>query len=246
MKSAVLLLCSLIASAVWAAEYTVALAKFDEDVAQSRRIVRQYCAMVQEMTKSPDLDGARQTQAMNLLDEARQCWQVVIQSYSGNPPSEYALDKQFSARLTDFANALDDMQRALANGQVRRSLLACGFGCGLFVKMHEENGLVYALDELYRLRQTAKTAFELAKTKNAGAAKASLPAIMERRNQLLCAPLPWPTEDSRCEAYRDAVREVSGTIDELARALSDGNDDHSVTLLEQLIAQVNVAYGLAL
>jgi hypothetical protein len=66
-------------------------------------------------------------------------------------------DTQFKARLQDVANAAEDMEKALAAGQSRRSMHACEFGCGLFVTMHEENGLNYALDKLFHVRERRTT-----------------------------------------------------------------------------------------
>ena len=56
------------------------------------------------------------------------------------------------------------MEKALAAGDARRSLQSCSFGCGLFVAMHEQNGLNYALDKLYHLRADIKTTEAVMKT----------------------------------------------------------------------------------
>lgn len=244
--SACLLVVVLYGAALGAADTPPTLAQFDEEVAQCRRLIRDYCALAQELAKTEDVDKAKQEKALEILNAARAKWQPVLNRYANNPPTEYAADTQFKARLKDFDNALDDMQRALAAGQARRSFLACGFACGQFVKMHEDNGLPYALDRLFHLRQAANTAGAAMKTRGLDAVGALLPTLMERRDRVLLVPVPWPAGDERNAPYLEAIQDLSRAVDELALAVSAGDANRAAAILQGLVARINKPYALAL
>lgn len=222
------------------------ISKFDNDVAAFRRVVRQYCAIVQDMAKEKDLDVSKQNKGLALLAEARKQWRDIQESYAGNPPAEYATDTQFKARLQDISNALEDMEKALAAGQPRRSMLACGYGCGLFVTMHEENGLIYALDRLFHLRKTIKTAGATYKARGFEGIRPLLSPLALQRDEVFLAPLPWPAGDSRNSEYVVALRELSATLDDLVTAVVSGDAARTGDLLAGLMVLVNKTYGLAL
>lgn len=222
------------------------LANFDEDVAMSRRLIRQYCAIVQTMVPEASVDPEKQKKALGFLKEGIEKWAAVQKNYSTNPPAVYAKDPQFKARLHDIANALEDMLRALEAGQPRRSLLACGFGCGLCVTMHEENGLNYGVDKLFHLRKTAKTAQALLKTGHWEELKALIPRFLQQRDMVLLAPLPWPDGDKRNDQYLEAVRDLSQTCYYLALAINQNDRKKAAELLGGIVPIINKPYGLAL
>ncbi|MGC8908583.1 MAG: hypothetical protein ACP5M0_14250 [Desulfomonilaceae bacterium] len=222
------------------------LAAFDEDVAVARRLIRQYCAIVQEMLPAASIDAEKQKQALQFLKEGMEKWAAVQKKYSENPPAEYAKDPQFKARLQDMTNALQDMLKALETGQIRRSLLACGFGCGLCVTMHEENGLNYGLDKLFHLRKTAKTALALMKTGHWEQLKSIMPQFLKQRDAVFLAPLPWPQGDKRNDQYVEAVKNLSHTCDDLALAITLNDRKKAGELLKGIVPVINKPYGLAL
>ncbi len=222
------------------------LASFDEDVAVARRLIRQYCAIVQEMAPAASVDPGKQKKALEFLKEGIQKWAVVQKKYSANPPAEYAKDPQFKARLQDMANALEDMLKALEAGQPRRSLLACGFGCGLCVTMHEENGLNYGLDKLFHLRKTAKTAQALMKSGRWQELKAITGRLLQQRDAVFLAPLPWPQGDTRNDQYLEALKNLSQTCDDLTLAISLDDREKTGELLKGIIPIINKPYGIAL
>ena len=222
------------------------LAKFDEDVAACRRVIRQYCAIVQDMMKEKELDAAKQEQGLALLADARGQWAEIQKTYAENPPAEYAGYKAFRARLQDVANSAEDMEKALAAGDPRRSMLACGYGCGLFVGLHEDNGLSYALDKLFHLRKTGKTAESVFNSRGMDAARPLLPVLLRQRDDVLLAPLPWPEGDARNEAYLDGVRVLSAELDRLALAAARGDAPTVGAILGQITPLVNKPYGIAL
>ena len=225
---------------------TPLLTNFDKDVAVCRRVIRDYCAIVQDMMKEKDLDTAKQQKGLNLLAEARKQWAEIQKTYAANPPAEYAADAQFKARLQDIANAAEDMEKALAAGHPRRSMLACGFGCGLFVTMHEENGLNYALDKLFHLRKTGKTATAVFKVQGIAAVRPLVPVLMRQRNEVLMAALPWPAGDARNAEYAAAVHELSLALDDLAFAVAANDSEKVGIILNKLTPMINKPYGMAL
>jgi len=97
------------------------LARFDEECAQARRVIRQYCAVVQEMMKDPKMDENKQLKGISLVQKAKEQWTKVMSAWGDTPPAEYASDAAFKARLQDFAHAIEDMENALAAGNPRRS-----------------------------------------------------------------------------------------------------------------------------
>jgi hypothetical protein len=222
------------------------LAMFDEDVAQCRRVVREYCAIVRDMMKEKELDPVKQERGIALVQQARQRWIGVISKWGENPPAEYASDPVFRARLRDFANALEDMEGSLSSGDTRRSFMACGFGCGLFVAMHEQNGISYALDALFHLRKSVNTAGTIVKAQNLEKVRPLLIDVMRMRDRVLTAPAPWPRGDERLIPYYEAVRQLSRKLDEWVLAVDANDLQASLAAHSELFVQINKAYGLVL
>lgn len=222
------------------------LTKFDEDVAVCRRLIRHYCAIVQEMAKGTSIDSEKKQKALDSLKEGAAKWAEIQKKYTNNPPLEYSTDPQFKARLQDMSNAVDDMLRALTAGEPRRSLLACGFGCGLCVTMHEENGLVYGLDRLFHLRKTAKTAESMLKSGHWEETRALIPQILKQRDQVFLAPVPWPQSDNRNSQYLESLKELSQACDDLALAATRNDREKARQLLDSMVSVINKPYGLAL
>jgi hypothetical protein len=228
------------------ASETPTLTQFDEDVAKCRRVVRDYCAIVQQMMNQPQTDKDLQKKGLALLHDARNKWNAILEKYRDNPPREYSNDLSFKVRLDDFSNALEDMEKALAAGQVRRSFMACGFGCGLFVTMHEDNGLSYALDAIFHLRKSVKTAGSAIKSREVENIRPILASLMQKRDVVIAAPLPWPDGDARVEPYIKSVKQLSQTLDEWVFSVISGNSIEAGNQYKQLLNFINTAYGLAL
>ena len=248
-KTGCIILTGLMAGIVLAGEPGAAppsLAAFDEDVAVCRRVVREYCAIVQKMAAVQTLDKDQQAEGLRLLADARRQWTEIQSKYAANPPAEYAKDKTFNARLRDFANALEDMERALAAGHARRSFQACGFGCGLFVSMHEQNGLNYALDKLYHLRADIKTTEAVMKTQGLAGVRQRMVSLLQKRDAVLLAPPPFPPENEKATAYAAAVDELSRALDRLALAVAAGDTKQAEEILANGLTLVNKPYGIAL
>jgi len=222
------------------------LAAFDEDVAVCRRVVREYCAIVQKLATAQTVDKDQQAVGLRLLADARKQWAEIQAKYGENPPAEYAKDKTFKARLRDFANAMEDMERALAAGDARRSFQACGFGCGLFVSMHEQNGLNYALDKLFHLRADIKTTEAVMKTQGLAGVRQRMAALLQKRDAVLLAPPPFEVGNPKAEAYTAAVEDLSRALDRLALAVAAGDTKQVEEILANGLALVNKPYGIAL
>lgn len=206
-----------------------------------------YCAIAQQFMENPDEDKSqRQTYAHECLGDAKKQWEVIQAKYQNNPPQEYARDSKFKARLADIANSMQDMESHLEARRVKQSFISRGFGCGSFVQMHEENGLIYALDRNFHLRKAAKTAITAGKINSCGGISVILPDLLYHRNQVILAPCPWPQDAEKCRLYQDAVRKLSSTLDDLALCVQKGEKSKMMNILKGLLETVNEAYGAAL
>lgn len=228
------------------AEARPALTEFDDAVTRSRLLMRQYCAIAQEMASASEPDASRQARALQALRDARVRWTVIQEKYSARPPAEYARDKDFGGRLQDIADAMSDMERALIAGQARHSSRACGYGCGLFVAMHEDNSLSYPLDKLFHLRKDLKNAQALMSTHGVTAVQGRLAALLGRRDVVLATPPRVAASDSRLAPYTTAVLDMSRAFDEVALAAAAGDTTRTDAGLARASTLANKAYGMAL
>ncbi|MCD6328303.1 hypothetical protein J7M28_12250 [bacterium] len=226
---------------------TAALAEFDNDVARCRRKMRDYCAIAQELMAKPESEaGQRSSLALKHLRETKSQWKVIQTKYRNNPPAEYANDPKFADRLSEIANSMEAMEQQLTAGRFKQSFAACGHGCGLFVQMHEHNGLVYALDRIYHLRKVAKAAITAGKNKGALAVGEFLPDLLHHRNRIVTAPCPWPDDKQRCNNYRDSVNTLSSMLNDLAASVVNRDLSEIDRILKVLFRTINSAYGKAL
>jgi hypothetical protein len=224
----------------------ISLKTFDEDVAQSRRQMRAYCAIAQELMTANAPDAAKQEAAVKYLKEAQTLWGAVRQKYQDNLPVEYSRDAKFRVRLAEISEAMDDMLLHLEGGRAKRSFQACGFACGLFVNMHEENGLDYALDRLFHLRKTIKTAVELNKAAGLNGIAKMVPDLLQKRDNVFLAPCPWPDDAKQCQEYLVALKKLSAGLDDLTLAVAKRDNKEASKILNGLSELCNSAYGLAL
>jgi hypothetical protein len=223
------------------------LGQFDSDVAQCRRQMRKYCAIAQQIMEQPgENKGQQEADALEYLRDARKQWAVIQAKYQDNRPPEYANDSKFKVRLADIDNAMQEMENHLVAGRAKQSFLSCGFGCSLFVQMHEENGLIYALDRIFNLRKVAKTAIAAGKIKGCSGVSVLLPDLLHNRNQVILASCPWPEDAEKCKLYQDAVKKLSSTLDDLALCVQKGEKSKMMDVLKGLLETVNQAYGAAL
>jgi len=125
-------------------------------------------------------------------------------------------------------------------------MFACGFACGLFVHLHEQNGLDYALDRLFHLRKTGKTAAALFKVKGLDAVRPLVLKMLKQRDEVLMSPLPWREGDVRNAEYLAAVKSLSLSLDDMAMAVATGNSAKVGELLSNLTSIINKPYGIAL
>ena len=112
--------------------------------------------------------------------------------------------------------------------------------------MHEENGLIYALDKLYHLRKEIKTIMVGGKVNGPAAVRNFLPKILFLRDQALLAPCPSPENRQRCMEYRQAVRKLSSSLDDLAISVINKQGPETAAVLSGLLEVINQTYGFAL
>jgi hypothetical protein len=138
------------------------------------------------------------------------------------------------------------MEAHLAASRFKASFQTCGFACGLFVQMHEENGLVYALDRLFHLRKTVKTASAAAQNNGLAGVRELLPVMQQQRDRVLQAPCPAAESAEKCQQFRAALKSLSTKLDDLALAVARENQSELASLFAALMKEINSAYGLAL
>jgi len=221
------------------------LRSFDAAVAETRVEMRQYCSLVQQLMNEKKEDVVVQQSALRHIRKAQELWQSVQDQFQHTPPPEYARDVKFPGRLADIADAMKDMEIHLAAGNARKSFRMCGFGCGLFVALHEENGLVYAVDRLFHLRKTVKTA-KAALQDDAELTTDVTAEIVHQRDRVLLAPCPSPGDPEHCEKYRQTVKTLSGTLDDMALAAANGDRKTVADVLDTVLTGINRAYGLSI
>jgi len=223
------------------------LATFDSEVIQARRLMRRACGIAQELAAAQAPDTAKRAEAIRLINEMRGQWAAIQAKYANTPPAAYAGDRTFPNRLASVDASMAQMISLLtANQPMAAAKQACGGACGTLVAMHEENGLVYALDRLFHLRKTAMTTVAAGKIGGPGAIRELVPELLHQRDRVFLAPCPNPTDTARCAEYRAALREMSTAIDDLATRTVAGDREGVVETLNGLLARINRAYGLAM
>lgn len=222
------------------------LKEFDSDVTNCRREMRAYCAIAQELMAAKEPVAEKQAAAMIHLKEAQAQWAAVRAKYQSNPPTEYAHDMRFKVRLAEIADSMDDMVAHLEAGRAKRSFQSCGFACGLFVSMHEENGLPYALDKLFHMRKSVKAAVAVNNSVGIEGVQKVLPDLMLLRNRVLTAPCPSADDAPGCQEYQAALKVMSSQMDDLVMAVSRQDTEAASRFLGNLLESCNKAYGLAL
>lgn len=227
-----------------ATKVSAELKNFDNMVLQSRQEMRKYCAIVQELIKQED--SQKQAKGLDHIRQSTALWENVQQKFQSHPPAEYQQDEKFSARLDAIHQGMLDMEKQLADGKYPEALKACGMTCALFVKMHEENNLVYAADRIFHLRKLAKKIIDEEKKSGLNTIKEMMGDLLKLRDNVLLAPCPAPEDEARCKNYQTSLKTLSAQLDDLAISVINGNQAAAENLLKNLIPAINQAYGIAL
>jgi|GEM_PF-686048 len=220
--------------------------QFDEDVVHCRRELRASCNILQQMMAAQQPDTAKRDEALNHLKTAQSEWAAICAKYQDNAPQEYTRDPNWKGRLADITDAVDDMVAHLEAGRFKRAFQSCASACGLFVTMHEENNLTYALDRLFHLRKAIKTAQILDKTLGLQGLRDFLPDLLNLRNRALLVRCPYPDIPDRCKKYEETLLALSEQVDLLVRQVVKGESEEVNKSLSRLMELAQQAYGLAL
>lgn len=225
------------------------LADFDQAVLTARQHMRQFCSLIQEVIRQEERTTVQK--ALKEITAAADQWQTVQEAFATTPPAEYAGDPQFAAGLKTIALLLDEMRSDVEAGKYKISFFNCAFTCGLFVKMHEENGLVYAADRLFHLRKSVKTAAAAANNNNnnddgVDGVSNLLQVMQQQRDRVLAAPCPVADDAEKCKQYQAEVKTIAGLIDELTLNLANEHPQAAKEIMPRLLSTINRAYGLAL
>ncbi len=220
------------------------LKNFDNMVLPSRQEMRKYCAIVQELIKQAD--DQKQAKGLEHIRHSLALWEKVQQNFQNQPPAEYQQDSNFSSRLDAIHQGIVDMEKQLADGKFKEAMQVCGATCGLFVKMHEENNLVYAADRLFHLRKLAKKMIDEEQKSGLNPVKDMLGDLLKLRDNVFLAPCPAPADEARCKNYQMALKSLSAQLDDLAISLVNGNQTGAENIFKNIMPAINQAYGIAL
>lgn len=138
------------------------------------------------------------------------------------------------------------MEKQLADGKFKEALQVCGATCALFVTMHEENGLVYAADRIFHLRKLAKKISDEEQKSGRNPIKEMMGDLLKLRDNVLLAPCAAPDDEAHCKNYQTALKTLSAQLDDLAISMVNGNQAAAENILKNLMAAINLAYGIAL
>jgi hypothetical protein len=142
--------------------------------------------------------------------------------------------------------AILQMRKQAEEKQYGIALKSCADACGQFVKMHEDNGLSYATDQLYHLRKTAKSLSGKVDSVSIDSMAILIKSILDLRNKITTAACPYPIDKEKCTCYSARIDKLSKQIDAIALAITVRNaKDIKGTILE-LPSILNEAYGAAL
>lgn len=224
--------------------FTNELKDFDDMVRQSRQQMRKSCAIVQDLIKQ--VDAQKQAKGVEYIRQSIALWEKVQQKFQNTSPAEYQQDSKFNSRLTTILKGMRDMEKQLVDGKFKESLQVCGATCGLFVTMHEENGLVYAADRLFHLRKLAKQMIDTEQKSDLHTIKGMLGELLKLRNDVFLAPCPARDDEARCNDYRSALISLSAQLDNLALAIQNDDQVTAENVFKNLISSINLVYGIAL
>jgi len=226
------------------ANSSATLVSFDDSIRESRIEMRKYCAITQELMKNPD--GEKMELALKHIRNARALWEKVQKDYQENPPLEYQKDSLFKSRLSEIHGKMQEMENELLKDSPQESFKACSYACGLFVKMHEENGLVYIVDRLYHLRKFTKTLKTAVASRGLPAAQEMLPALLYQRDRVLLTAYPDFYGLNKQEEFQSALKSMSALVDDVVISTVKTEHQELESALNELIFQINKAYALAL
>ena len=224
--------------------FSAELKNFDAMVLDSRQEMRKYCAIVQELIKQAD--AQKQTNGLEHIRRSMALWEKVRQNFQNHPPSEYRQDEKFDSRLDAIHQGMHDMEKQLADGKFKEALQVCGATCGLFVKMHEENNLVYTADRLFHLRKLAKKMIDEEQKSGLTAVKEMMGDLLKLRDNVFLALCPAPDDETRCKNYQSALKSLSAQLDDLAISAVNDNQAAAENILKNVMPVINQAYGIAL
>lgn len=236
-KSVIFATTFILASATVSASRT-----FDQRVSEARRHMRAACQTVQKIAKTADVERlAIKDSAAEDAAEALRLWTELAREYAESVPEGYAGDPGWAQRLEDVRLNIARMGKEIFADEWRLAFLSCAHACNWIAVMHEANGVTLAIDVMAALRKKTGFARGLLASGKPEKARSLVKEIMAARDAVLTAPSP---DTSMRDAYREALPELSHSVDALARAVSDRADIK--TALDKLVSIVERVYELAI
>lgn len=219
------------------------LLAFDNAVRSSRVEMRQYCALVQQLMK--ENDEAKKNEAVTHITNSINLWNDVSK-FTENIPAEYSGDKNYSEKLNQLNSKLDEMKSKLVENEFKESFNACAAACGLFVKLHEDNNLNYALDKLFHLRKAVKKLQKDITANDKPVIENDIKSIQQKRNDVVAVKLKLSLGLSNNDNYKNNILEISSMIDKITFKYINNEEIQLEEKLVDLLTVINKAYSLAL
>lgn len=219
------------------------LLAFDNAIRSSRVEMRKYCALVQQLMK--ENDDTKKNEAVTHITNSINLWNDV-NKFTENVPTEYSNGNQFGEKLAQVNSKLNEMKRKLIENNFKESFEACGAACGLFVKLHEENNLDYALDKLFNLRKDVKKLQNDYTEGNQEVIANDIESLLQKRNEVIAVDMKLNSGLADNEKYRNNIMEISSMIDELSFSYFNKKEIQLNNKLVDLLTVINKAYSLAL
>lgn len=219
------------------------LLAFDNAVRNSRVEMRKYCALVQQLMK--ENDDTKKNEAVTHITNSISLWNDVSK-FTDNVPIEYSDENRFGEKLVQINSKLDEMKSKLVDNQFQESFNACAAACGLFVKLHEENNLDYALDKLFHLRKAVKKLQNDLAVNDEEVIVNDINSMLQKRNEVIAVDMKLNPGLAENETYRNHIKEMSSMIYELSFGYFNKNEIQLDNKLADLLAVINKAYSLAL
>jgi hypothetical protein len=239
----------LIVGTLIAGEKNFTLQKFDSDVLKTQIELQKSCLVTQKILEgkmSAKKVGTATKYSNKHLALALKNWITVKENYKKAIPEQYRNDSLFIQRIKLIESSISQMQKQSAQNDYGASVKTCGGIDDLLVKMHEDNGLNYAIDKLYHLQKAAKVLLVKSNLVSIDSLSILIRPVLDARNSVISSSCPYATDTYKCDCYSAQLDTLSNSIDALAQAVTIRNEMKIKASIQELPLVLEKAYSAAL
>lgn len=234
----------------FAGEEMSTLQQFDFDVVKTRIEMRKFCKITQNLSSNNSMTAKERAQAAKLADKhiavALKNWGAVKGKYQKSIPEQYRNDSMFVQKLGNIETMISQMRQHAAEAHFESALKTSADACDQFVQMHEENGLHYAIDKLFYLRNAVKGLMVKADSVSIDSMAVLIRPLIDIRNNMTTVACPYPTSKEKCLCYSARIDKLSKSMDDIALAITVRNVKNMKESIHQLPSILDEAYDAAL